>query len=126
MNSNFPQDRKYIAEHQWLLIADDDAGVVGITWTAQDALGEIVYVELPEVGARVVAGQVFGEVESTKTVSEIYAPIGGEIIAVNQQVISNPTILNEDPYTAGWLIKVKIETLGELLTANEYQNSVGQ
>lgn len=126
MNSNFPQDRKYIAEHQWLLITDDDAGVVGITWTAQDALGEIVYVELPEVGTRLVAGQVFGEVESTKTVSEIYAPISGEIIEVNQQVISNPTILNEDPYAAGWLIKAKIETLGELLTANEYQNSVGQ
>lgn len=126
MNSNFPEDRKYIAEHQWLLIAADATGMVGITWTAQDALGEIVYVELPEIGARVVAGQVFGEVESTKTVSEIYAPISGEIIAVNQQVISNPTILNEDPYDAGWLIKVKIETLGELLTANEYQNSVGQ
>jgi glycine cleavage system H protein len=97
-----PDDRRYTAEHEWARLADGNVQV-GITDYAQDALGDIVYVDVPAVGSRVEAGGVLGEVESTKSVSEIYAPIAGEVVAVNAALADNPELLNTDPYGAGWI-----------------------
>lgn len=102
-----PDELRYTAEHEWVRESGDGAPVrVGITDFAQDALGDIVYVQLPEVGSQVTAGDSFGEVESTKSVSEIYAPISGEVTAVNQAVADNPELINSDPYGEGWLVEI--------------------
>ena len=102
-----PEDLRYTAEHEWLAPAEAGAFKVGITHFAQDALGDIVFVQLPEVGAAVKAGDSLGEVESTKSVSEIYAPVSGEVVAVNDALSSAPELLNSDPYGAGWLVELK-------------------
>ncbi|HEX6682095.1 MAG TPA: glycine cleavage system protein GcvH [Candidatus Limnocylindrales bacterium] len=103
-----PDELRYTAEHEWVRDSGDGAPVrVGITDFAQDALGDIVYVQLPEVGSQATAGDSFGEVESTKSVSEIYAPISGEVTAVNQAVADNPELINSDPYGEGWLVEVR-------------------
>ncbi|PQZ86407.1 glycine cleavage system protein H [Arthrobacter sp. MYb227] len=114
---------RYSAEHEWL----DDAtpAKVGITQVAADALGDVVYVDLPEVGDAVTAGETCGEVESTKSVSDLYSPVTGTIVAVNQDAIDNPAILNEDPYGAGWLFTVEVTEEGPLLTAAEYASANG-
>jgi glycine cleavage system H protein len=103
-----PDELRYTAEHEWVRDSSDGGEVrVGITDFAQDALGDIVYVQLPEVGAEVTAGDSFGEVESTKSVSEIYAPISGEVTAVNQAVVDSPELINTDPYGEGWLVEIR-------------------
>lgn len=94
---------------------------VGITHIAAEALGDIVFVELPEVGSEVEAGEAFGEVESTKSVSDIYAPVSGEIVAVNEALEDNAGLINEDPYGEGWLYEVKVTEAGELMDAEAYQ-----
>ncbi|GAA0725994.1 glycine cleavage system protein GcvH [Dactylosporangium roseum] len=104
-----PEDLRYTAEHEWLAPADAGAFKVGITHFAQDALGDIVFVQLPEVGATVKAGDSFGEIESTKSVSEIYAPVSGEVVAVNAALESTPELLNSDPYGDGWLVRLKAD-----------------
>jgi glycine cleavage system H protein len=114
---------RYSAEHEW--IDDSTPAKVGISQVAADALGDVVYVDLPEVGSTVTAGQTCGEVESTKSVSDLYSPVTGEIVEVNQDAIDNPGILNEDPYGAGWLFTVKVESEGELLSAEEYASKNG-
>jgi glycine cleavage system H protein len=117
-----PEDLKYTAEHEWVR-SEGSRVRVGITHYAQDALGDIVFVSLPEVGATVTAGQSFGEVESTKSVSEIYAPVSGEVVARNEQLDGRPDLLNQDPYGEGWL--VEIEATGEasdLLDASAYKS----
>jgi glycine cleavage system H protein len=117
-----PEDLKYTAEHEWVR-SEGSRVRVGITHYAQDALGDIVFVSLPEVGATVTAGQSFGEVESTKSVSEIYAPVSGEVVARNDQLDGRPDLLNQDPYGEGWL--VEIEATGEasdLLDASAYKS----
>ncbi|MFL4475453.1 glycine cleavage system protein GcvH [Paeniglutamicibacter sp. MACA_103] len=114
---------RYSAEHEWV-----DASTptkVGITQVAADALGDVVYVDLPEVGDTVTAGETCGEVESTKSVSDLYAPVSGTIVEVNQDAIDNPAILNEDPYGAGWLFTVEVTEEGPLLSAADYASANG-
>lgn len=114
---------RYSAEHEWV---DSSSPVkVGISAVAADALGDVVYVDLPAVGDTVTAGETCGEVESTKSVSDLYAPVSGTIVDVNQEAVDNPAILNEDPYGAGWLFTVEVTEEGELLSAAEYAEKNG-
>jgi len=108
----------YTVEHEWL---DDGApATVGITGIAADALGDIVYLELPAVGEEIVAGAVVGEIESTKSVSELYSPVSGTVVEINQAAVDDPSVVNSDPYGAGWLLKVDVASTGPVLTAEEY------
>jgi glycine cleavage system H protein len=117
-----PNDRRYTKEHEWAQERDGRI-VVGITAYAQDQLGDVVFVGLPEVGTEVQAGQPMGEVESTKSVSDVYSPVGGTIIERNAEVESRPEILNEDPYGGGWLVAIDAPASGldDLLTADDYR-----
>ncbi|REH39988.1 glycine cleavage system H protein [Paraperlucidibaca baekdonensis] len=120
--SQLPAELKYAASHEWARL-DGDVVTVGITDHAQDALGDLVYVELPNVGDAVSAGQEAGVVESVKAASDIYAPVSGEIIAINDALVDAPEIVNTEPYAGGWLYQIKISDaaeLGELLSAEEY------
>lgn len=112
------QDYRYSAEHEW--IDSSTPTKVGLSQIAVDALGEVVYVDLPEAGASVTAGEVCGEVESTKSVSEIYSPVSGTIVESNDAVVDNPGLLNEDPYGAAWLFTVEVSEEGELLSPQDY------
>lgn len=117
--TDFPAHLQYTAEHEWI-----DAGepaTIGITATAVAALGDIVYLELPEIGAEVAAGAVIGEVESTKSVSELFSPVTGTVVEVNQSAVDEPSVVNQDPYGAGWLVKVDVQSTGELLSAEQYE-----
>jgi len=123
-----PKDRRYTTEHEWIK-AEGDHYVVGITAFAQDQLGDIVYVELPKVGDRVEAGSAFGVIESVKTASDLYAPVTGEVIEVNSELVDQPQAVNDDPYTAGWMIKIKVEdatTVERLLTSDQYSEQTGE
>ena len=120
-----PQDLSYTDEHEWLRV-DGDTAVVGITAYAAEKLGDIVYVELPKVGASITAGSVVGEIESTKSVGELFAPASGEVLEVNDDVVSSPELVNGDPFGAGWLIKIRVESTGPLLTADEYNALTGE
>lgn len=119
-----PQDYSYSAEHEWInAAADAVAGAtvrVGITAVAADALGEVVYVDAPAVGTHVIAGETCGEVESTKSVSDIYSPVTGEVTAVNEAASASPALLNSDPYDAGWLFEVAVSEAGPLMDAAAY------
>ena len=122
-----PDELRYTPEHEWVRDSSDGARV-GITDFAQDALGDIVYVQLPEVGVDVTAGDSFGEVESTKSVSEIYAPITGEVTAINQAVVDNPELINSDPYGEGWLVEIRpvdAAAIAALLDAEGYSQLTG-
>ncbi len=117
-----PEDRRYTASHEWVRI-DGETGTVGITDHAQKELGEIVYLELPEVGHVFNAEDEFGTVESVKAVSELFTPVSGEVVEVNKAAVAEPGIVNDDPYGDGWLIKVKLSTdeeVGKLMTAERY------
>ena len=123
----YPDNFRYTTEHEWVL-AEGDSGTVGITFHAQHELGDIVYVDLPKVGAKAEKGVAFGSVESVKAVSEIFAPVSGKIVAVNELLTDAPEKLNEDPHEAAWLVKIKLskpEELAELMTAAEYQEHIG-
>ena len=109
---------RYSAEHEWIDAATP--ATVGVTEVAADALGDVVYVELPEVGATVTAGEACGEIESTKSVSELYAPVSGTVIAVNDAVTADPALVNSDPYGEAWLFRVEVSDEGPLLSAEEY------
>ena len=117
-----PKDRRYTAEHEWALERDGKV-VVGITDYAQDQLGDVVFVGFPEVGARVEAGQPLGEVESTKSVSDIYSPVSGTVVEVNGEVEQRPELINSDPYNAGWLVVIDPSgSVGEgLLDEDQYR-----
>jgi glycine cleavage system H protein len=120
-----PDDRSYTEEHEWVLIAPGAAPPgapvrVGITSVAAAALGELVFVDLPEAGSTIVVGESCGEVESTKTVSELYPPVGGTVTAVNTAAVEDPALVASDPYGAGWLFEVRPTATGTLLTAAEY------
>jgi glycine cleavage system H protein len=122
----YPEDLKYSREHEWVRLAGETLRV-GITSYAQEALGDIVYVSLPAVGAQVRAGEPFGEVESTKSVSDVYAPASGEVVARNEALDGSPELVNSDPYGEGWLIEVTVAdktALDELLDAAGYQAHV--
>lgn len=103
----YPEDLRYTAEHEWVRLTDSGTVVFGITHFAQEALGDIVYVSLPAPGSRLHAGQSCGEVESTKSVSDIYAPVSGEVVACNASLDSAPELVNTDPYATGWMVEVQ-------------------
>ena len=124
--SNIPADLKYTAEHEWVRVIDESTIQFGITDYAQHALGDIVFVSLPSVGDSLTAGATCGEVESTKSVSDIYAPVSGEVSARNDAIETSPDTLNSDPYNNGWIVEVKVsgnatEVVAQLLDAAAYQ-----
>lgn len=112
-DESYPVELKYHKEHDWVRVEGDEA-VFGITWYAQDALGEIVYVDLPDVGVKVVAGEKYGELESVKAVSELYAPLSGAVVAKNDELEDEPQAVNEDCYGVGWLLRVRLSAAAEL------------
>ena len=119
-----PDDLRYTAEHEWVRVLDDGRVRIGITHYAQDALGDVVFVSLPDTGANVSAGQSFGEVESTKSVSEIYAPVAGEVTARNDALESRPELVNSDPYGDGWIVEIApsdADAVAGLLDASAYE-----
>ena len=120
-----PEDRNYTKEHEWVLV-EGDVATVGITKYAADALGEIVYVGLPKVGSAASHMKICGEIESTKSVGELYAPMDGEIVEVNSALEQAPDQVNDDPFGAGWLVKIRFSELPELLSASEYNTLVGE
>ncbi|MBE0501189.1 MAG: glycine cleavage system protein GcvH [Desulfuromonadales bacterium] len=122
----FPEDFLYTEEHEWVLV-EDDIVTVGITDFAQDALGDIVFVELPEVGYQVEAGKTFGVVESVKAVSDIYSPVTGEVLEVNDELPDTPELVNTSPYEGAWMLKIKLDDPAELdllMDADAYQSFV--
>ncbi len=115
--SDIPPDLHYTAEHEWVRRSGDDTVRVGITDFAQSALGDVVFVQLPDVGAELTAGEAFGEVESTKSVSDLYAPVSGKVTAVNGDLDGSPQLVNSDPYGAGWLLDIQVSDGSELESA---------
>lgn len=125
--SNIPADLKYVASHEWLKLEDDGIITVGITDHAQDLLGDVVFVELPEVGREVSADEEIAVVESVKAASDVYAPIAGEIVEINDELVDSPELANEDPYGKAWFFKIKpvnVADYDDLLSAEEYQSAL--
>lgn len=124
----YPEDLRYTAEHEWVRTGDGGVVRVGITSFAQDALGDVVYVSLPTVGDTVAAGDACGEVESTKSVSDLYSPLAGEVTAVNEALDATPELVNTDPYGEGWMYEVKLADPGSvdgLLDVDAYRSQLG-
>ncbi len=124
----YPDDLRYHREHDWARIEDGEA-VLGITWFAQDSLGELVHYEPPEVGATVVADSSYGEVESVKAVSDLISPLSGDVVEVNQAVVEAPETVNQDPYGEGWLVRIRMSDASEadgLLDAAAYQRFLAE
>jgi glycine cleavage system H protein len=124
---NVPADLKYTKDHEWIKI-EGDIATIGITDFAQSELGDIVYVEIETEGETLDAEEVFGSIEAVKTVSDLFMPIGGEVVEINEEIESNPEVINSDPYGKGWLIKLKISDMSELdnlLSAEAYQSLIG-
>ena len=119
-----PDDLQYTAEHEWVRI-DGEIATVGITQSAADALGDVVYVELPAVGAALASGAIVGEVESTKSVGELYAPLDGEVVEANQGVVDAPEMINADPYGEGWLVKLRVSETPPRMSADVYRALIG-
>ncbi|PLX99757.1 MAG: glycine cleavage system protein H [Desulfuromonas sp.] len=120
---DFPDDLKYTEEHEWILL-EEEVATVGITDFAQDQLGDVVFVEIPEVGTKLEAGKAFGVVESVKAVSDIYAPLSGEVVEVNEELVDAPEVINTSAYEDGWMIKIQVSDMSqvdELLDAEAYQ-----
>jgi glycine cleavage system H protein len=116
-----PQQLRYSKEHEWLSVAEDGVATVGITEYAANALGDVVYAQLPEVGDTVTAGESCGELESTKSVSDLYSPVNGEVVEANQDVVDDPALVNSAPFEGGWLFKVRVAGEPEdLMSADEY------
>ena len=121
--ANYPGELRYDKEHEWVR-TDGDTAVIGISDFAQDQLGEVVFVDLPEAGTEVVAGETFGEIESVKSVSDLFAPVTGSVVEVNTNLSDAPESVNEDPYGDGWLVKVKMTDPSEadaLMSADDYE-----
>ena len=124
--STYPENFYYTKEHEWVSV-EGDTGTVGITDHAQSELGDIVYVDLPKIGSTVESGKTFGSVESVKAVSDIYSPLTGEVVAINESLATAPETLNSDPHNAGWLVKIKLSAPNEvksLLSAADYQSYI--
>jgi glycine cleavage system H protein len=122
-DETYPQELKYYKEHDWVRLEGEDA-VFGITWFAQDALGEIVYADLPAVGDEVTAGKPYGELESVKAVSDIFAPLTGEVVEVNETLEDEPQRVNDDCYGQGWILRVRVTApgqIGDLMDADAYK-----
>jgi glycine cleavage system H protein len=125
---DFPEEFKYTEEHEWVMV-EEEIAVIGISDFAQDALGDVVFVELPEVGAVLEAGKAFGVVESVKAVSDIYAPISGTVEEINEDLIEAPEIINTSPYVDGWMIKIRMADAADadaLMTADDYQALIAE
>ena len=124
---NFPENLRYTKEHEWLSSQEGEAKV-GVSQYALEQLGDIVFVELPQVGSQVSAGESFGTIESTKTVSDLYAPSSGEVLAINEKIVSSPESLQEDPYNSGWLVKLKLseEAPKDLMSSEEYMKFISE
>lgn len=128
--SDIPADLYYTSEHEWVQRTGDDTVRVGITDYAQSALGDVVFVQLPDVGAQLAAGDAFGEVESTKSVSDLYAPVAAKVVAVNGDLDGSPQLVNSDPYGEGWLVDLRLDegtledALAGLLDADGYRAAV--
>jgi glycine cleavage system H protein len=128
--SEIPSDLHYTAEHEWVRRTGPDSVQVGITDFAQSSLGDVVFVQLPDVGAEVTAGEPFGEVESTKSVSDLYAPLTAKVIAVNGELEGNPQLVNTEPYGGGWLVELSAasaaldEGIAALLDADSYRDTI--
>jgi glycine cleavage system H protein len=116
---------QYTAEHEWVLV-DGSVATVGITAYAAEKLGDVVFVDLPSAGSTVATGKVVGEIESTKSVGELFAPVDGTVVEANDAVIADPSLVNSDPFGAGWLIKVEFAALPALLSAAEYDALIGE
>jgi glycine cleavage system H protein len=121
--ADFPANLRYSVEHEW--IDDASPATVGVTSVAADALGDVVYLELPEVGATIEAGSVVGEIESTKSVSELFSPVSGTVVEVNEAAVEDPALVNSAPFGEGWLFKVDVTGEGQLLSAEEYAQHAG-
>jgi len=122
-----PDDRKYTKEHEWIKI-DGKVGVIGITQFAQGELGDIVFLDLPRVGTKAEREKPFGSVEAVKTVSDLYAPVSGTIVAVNEALVSEPDLVNKDPYGKGWMVRIEMADASEsaaLLSAEDYKQHIG-
>lgn len=122
-----PEDLKYTKEHEWAKI-EGDIATIGITDFAQSELSDIVYVELPAVGSAVEQMQPFGSIEAVKTVADLYSPLSGEVMEINEELENNPGAINEDPYGQGWIVKIRItnpEEIGELLSPEDYKKLIG-
>jgi glycine cleavage system H protein len=115
-----PEELQYTRSHEWVR-TEGDTATIGITDHAQDELGDIVFVELPETGATFDAGDSFGTVESVKAVSDLYAPVGGEVVEVNEALSESPEKINEDPYGEGWIVKIQVSGEADLLSASDYE-----
>jgi len=127
-NESYPDDLRYHPEHDWARVEGDEA-VLGITWFAQDALGELVHFEAPEIGATLTQNASYAEVESVKAVSDVIAPISGEVLDVNQKAVDEPETINEDPYGEGWLVRIRLADAGELdalMDADAYKAHVAE
>ena len=123
---SYPDDLLYHADHDWARV-DGDLATFGITWFAQDALGEVVFFDPPDVGTTVSANESYAEVESVKAVSDVIAPMSGEVIGINEAVSETPELVNEDPYTSGWLVKVRLSKPSEadgLMSAETYESQL--
>ena len=125
---SYPDELKYHSEHDWARI-DGDRAALGVTWFAQDALGELVHYEPPEQGATITKDESYGEVESVKAVSDLIAPLSGDILEVNERVVEEPEVVNEDPYGEGWLVRIRLANpseLDSLLDADAYRKTLEQ
>lgn len=120
-----PTNRSYTKEHEWVLV-EGDVATIGITAYAAEKLGDVVFVDLPKIGTSTTYMKICGEIESTKSVGELYAPLDGEVVEINDVVVSAPETVNSDPFGAGWLIKVRFTSLPELMTAEEYAALTGE
>ena len=129
--SDIPADLRYTAEHEWVQRTGEDTVRVGITDFAQDSLGDVVFIQLPDVGTNLTAGESFGEVESTKSVSDLYAPLSASVVAVNAELEAKPQLVNSDPYGQGWLLELRAsgdtldDGLAGLLEADAYRDTLG-
>ncbi|MEE3064411.1 MAG: glycine cleavage system protein GcvH [Actinomycetota bacterium] len=130
--SEIPPDLHYTTDHEWVRRTGDDTVRVGITDFAQSALGDVVFVRLPEVGDELTAGEAFGEVESTKSVSDLYAPVSAKVVAVNEDLDASPQLVNSEPYGGGWLIDLQVDgaatdtSFADLLDAETYRGSLSE
>jgi len=127
-SETYPDELRYHPAHDWARVEDEEA-TLGITWYAQDSLGELVHYEPPEVGATIAKESVYGEVESVKAVSDLISPLSGEVLEVNQKVVDEPETVNEDPYGEGWLVRIRLSDSGEvgaLLDAAGYEQLLGE
>ena len=129
--SDIPADQRYTAEHEWVQRTGEDTVRVGITDFAQESLGDVVYIQLPDVGSDLTAGESFGEVESTKSVSDLYAPLSASVVAINAELEAKPQLVNSDPYGQGWLLELRAggdtldDGLAGLLDADAYRGTLG-